>query len=237
MQIFQTEKTLVEKIIQIEGINITFTRKSKSKFIRLRIEKKTGTPIVSMPFFCPLDTAKTFAIAHIVWIKKHIESKPRQILFKDKDCISLLGQQVTICHRPSDRSGVRQEQAFLFVSGKVEHLHRRVTDFIKQQVKDYATIHAKSLALKQHKKIFAISVKDTTSRWGSCSTSVRLSFCWRLGLAPLFVLDYVIAHEVGHLTQMNHSWLFWQNVAQIAPESKKAEKWLKNHSKDLNQYR
>ena len=79
-------------------------------------------------------------------------------------------------------------------------------------------------------------MRDTASRWGSCSTARALSFSWRLILAPAFVMDYVVAHEVAHLREMNHSPRFWVHVKSLVPELNTAQAWLRTNGRDLQRY-
>jgi predicted metal-dependent hydrolase len=81
-----------------------------------------------------------------------------------------------------------------------------------------------------------VGVRDTQSRWGSCSARGNLSFCWRLILAPESVLDYVVAHEVAHLVEMNHSPRFWRLVDTLCPDSAAPRAWLKEHRAELLSY-
>jgi predicted metal-dependent hydrolase len=79
-------------------------------------------------------------------------------------------------------------------------------------------------------------VRDTTSRWGSCSATGALSFSWRLILAPPFILDYLAAHEVGHLKELNHSHRFWRVVYELCARTDEAERWLKRHGSELHRF-
>jgi predicted metal-dependent hydrolase len=81
-----------------------------------------------------------------------------------------------------------------------------------------------------------IAIRDQASRWGSCSSTGALSFSWRLILAPPFVLDYLAAHEVAHLVEMNHSRRFWRLVLQICPDAHRAKTWLDAHGADLHRH-
>ena len=81
-----------------------------------------------------------------------------------------------------------------------------------------------------------VSIRDQSSRWGSCSTTGVLSYSWRLILAPPFVLDYLAAHEVAHLVEMNHSRAFWRLVERICPDVARAKAWLDAHGADLHRY-
>ena len=79
-------------------------------------------------------------------------------------------------------------------------------------------------------------MRDTKSRWGSCSAAGSLSFSWRLIMAPEPVLDYVVAHEVAHLIEMNHSARFWKLVRTLVPDPAAQRAWLKRHRAELLSY-
>lgn len=78
-----------------------------------------------------------------------------------------------------------------------------------------------------------ITIRDQKTRWGSCSARGTLSFNWRLMLAPPAILDYVVVHELCHLTHMDHSPAFWQAVEEVCPDYRTARKWLKDHGQEL----
>jgi predicted metal-dependent hydrolase len=126
--------------------------------------------------------------------------------------------------------------AFLCVAGGALHVARRVTDFLKREAKrDLAAAtrrHAAALGVA----IERIGVRDTATRWGSCSADGALSYSWRLVLAPAFVLDYLAAHEVAHRRELNHSARFWRLVDQLVPDRRRAEAWLKAHGNSLHRY-
>jgi predicted metal-dependent hydrolase len=122
------------------------------------------------------------------------------------------------------------------VAGDLSHVPRRVADFLKREARrdlDAAVArHCKALGLAARR----ITLRDTTSRWGSCSTTGALNFSWRLILAPPFVLDYLAAHEVAHLAHMNHSAMFWRVTRRLFPETDRAEAWLKAHGSGLHRF-
>jgi predicted metal-dependent hydrolase len=122
------------------------------------------------------------------------------------------------------------------VAGERPHVPRRVADFLKREARqdiEAAVIrHARAIKAKPRN----IAVRDTVSRWGSCSSGGRLSFSWRLILAPSFVLDYLAAHEVVHLVHLNHSARFWSLLRRICPETDRAEAWLKTHGPGLHRF-
>ena len=95
-----------------------------------------------------------------------------------------------------------------------------------------ATYYAQALGVRVRR----LSIRDQSSRWGSCTSAGSLSFSWRLILAPPYVLDYLAAHEVAHLVEMNHSPRFWRVVAKVCDHVERAKTWLDTHGNDLHRY-
>ncbi len=219
------------KEIKYENFVVFFERKRGSS-LRLKIDRN-GRIKLTAPFLCSEKRAKTFLEEHLDWIceKMSQRSAPRQ--FKPGDCVVLLGKNLQIVSLPNAKRGVFVEGERLFVSGDPVFLHRRVCDFIKKVF--YAHIQERALfyASQINEKPTQISLKNTVSRWGSCSSAKRLNFCWKLALAPLFVSDYIAAHEVAHLKQMNHGPAFWALVAALKVERAEAEIWLRRHGNEL----
>ena len=116
------------------------------------------------------------------------------------------------------------------------HLPRRVRDYLKREAKRDLEAASRLAAQGLGIKIGRVSVRDQSSRWGSCSSTGVLSYSWRLILAPPFVLDYLAAHEVAHLVELNHSRRFWRLVDGICPHMRRAKAWLDAHGSDLHRY-
>ncbi len=107
---------------------------------------------------------------------------------------------------------VRREGGTLIVAGRPEHLGRRLTDWLKAEARREFAVRARAKAEILGRRVGRVTVRDTRSRWGSCSANGNLSFCWRMVMAPAFVVDYVVAHEVAHLKVRDHSPRFWKTV-------------------------
>jgi len=128
------------------------------------------------------------------------------------------------------------ESGAIWVSGQAAHAPRRVLDFLKTEARKTFELRVLHHAGKLGVKPSRITVRDTASRWGSCSSARSLSFSWRLILAPDFVLDYVVAHEVAHLKEMNHSPRFWAHVKSLVGDRNAAQDWLRTHGRELQRY-
>ncbi len=126
--------------------------------------------------------------------------------------------------------------SMLCVAGSPEYAVRRLVDWLKNEAKKdlFFRVHHHASNVGIYPK--RISIRDQSTRWGSCSGNGNLSFSWRLIFAPSFVLDYVAAHEVAHLKEMNHGPRFWRVVRDTMPEMHKARFWLKKHGSELHRF-
>ncbi|MGN0919650.1 MAG: M48 family metallopeptidase [Alphaproteobacteria bacterium] len=207
---------------------ITIKRVKGARSMRLKIGKNEQ-PILTLPYWIPQKMGLIWAQKQQEWIQKNTFI-PKH--FHSGQRILFLGQDVLIQHAEKHLQ-THIEEGVLWVAGEEVFLPRRVADFIKKEFLIYLfpLIREKEqiLGLK-HKKVM---VRDTSSRWGSCSSNGVLSFCWRLAMAPEFVIDYLVAHEVAHLKHMDHSRQFWKTVAQLSPHTYQAKKWLKENGRDL----
>ncbi len=174
------------------------------------------------------------------WIAEQLKDMPCRIAFTDGATIPLGGIDHVVRFVPGRRGGVWCEDNQIFVTGRVEHGARRLKDWLKTHAKAVIGPAARTMATELDRKVAAIGIRDTRSRWGSCTATGRLAFSWRLVLAPKNVLTYVIAHEVAHLKHMHHGPAFWRTVDSLLVESKVdaalARDWLRTHGAALHRY-
>jgi len=238
--------------LEIDGLNVSVVlrRNAQARRFILKIGARNREVVLTMPSNGSEAQAMEFAVSQAHWIKSRITAQSDIIDFVDGVEIPLRDVMHTIDHRPGERGTVwklpgngqgmidAEEGALpvICVAGDARHLARRLRDWLKKQarqdLKQSVEIHSQQLGLRPKN----ITIRDQTTRWGSCSSSGALSFSWRLILAPPYVLDYVAAHEVAHLQEMNHSPRFWKLVEQRLPDYKHAQKWLKNSGASLHVY-
>ncbi len=223
------------KKIHIEEFEIIFLKRVNQKSIRLRINKQHQV-ILSAPFFCTQSKALSFAQENIDWLRKNYQKQKELQTFQANQKITLMGKEYIIIHTEKQKRGVYTEENYLYVSGELPFLHRRVRDYAKRQLLQYITKRATEMAAQINQKPAKITLRDTTSRWGSCSSNKNLSFCWKIVLAPTFVIDYLIAHEVSHLKEMNHGPEFWKTVALFNTKQADAQIWLRRHGQELQSW-
>lgn len=217
-------------------IPLEIRRHARARRITLRISADgTGVKLV-LPERVSLSEGLAFAERNRGWILKRLSNQPARVIFCDGAEIPLLGETRTIRHAPAARRGVWREEDTIWVSGFTEHLPRRVTDFLKAEARREITTRARTKAQSQGLRFARISLRDTKSRWGSCSSSGNLNFSWRLIFAPEAVLDYVVAHEVAHLREMNHGPAFWNLTRQMTEDVGWAKAWLSRNGNSLLRY-
>lgn len=223
-------------IEQEVGFPLKVIKSSRAKKLTLRIDSKEHIPVLSIPKYCSQKKAIEFVLIHKSWIDDSLQKLPQSKPFENGDTISLFGHNIIITHAPERRLGAIIEDNKLLVSGNIEFIHRRVKDFIKRKAKNEFYKRSSKYAKKLGQNINDVTIKDTKSRWGSCSSLQNLNYNWRIALAPDFVINYLMAHEVSHLQHPDHSAAFWNCVADLYPDCEAGEHWLKTHGKDLYLY-
>ncbi|WP_210496231.1 M48 family metallopeptidase [Microvirga antarctica] len=229
--------------VQHEGatLKVALKRRPTATRITLRVSNASGEAVLTIPDRTPVDTAQRFADSHGGWIATRLAKLPARVRFEAGAVVPLRGVPHRIVHWSSIR-GITQATKgsdgapILAVAGDPQHVARRVQDFLEAEAKrdlsESVKRHTGTLGIPAKR----ITVRDTKSRWGSCSSTGALNFSWRLILAPPFVLDYLAAHEVAHLSEMNHSARFWKLTRKLCPRTEEAERWLKNHGTALHRF-
>ena len=218
---------------------VTLRRHRQARRYTLRIQQATRSVVLTMPPRGSVREATAFAQRNGGWIAARLKRLPQDSPFAEGHEVPLRGVMHTIAHRPTARGTVwveAGEPPLLCVAGRPEHLARRLRDFLKREAKRDLEAASRRYADALSVKIKRIVVRDQTSRWGSCTADGTLSYSWRLILAPPHVLDYLAAHEVAHLIEMNHSARFWRVVTRICPDWERAKGWLTAHGNGLHRY-
>jgi hypothetical protein len=233
-----------------QTINIVFDRSiylvrmrrhRQARRYTLRIQAATREVVLTIPPRGTLKEARDFAQKHGGWIAARLGRLPKAAPFAPGVVVPLRGEPHRIVHRRGCRGTVWTEmddhgERLLCVAGKGPHIDRRIGDFLRREAKRDLEAASARFANEIGVTIKRVAVRDQSSRWGSCSTTGVLSYSWRLILAPTHVLNYLAAHEVAHLVEMNHSARFWRLVQRMCPSHERAKSWLDVHGTDLHRY-
>ncbi|OAS26217.1 M48 family metallopeptidase [Methylobacterium platani] len=220
---------------------VAVRRRSAARRITLRVSSATGEIVLTLPERIDLAAAQRFADSHGAWIAARVAKLPERVAFVPGAVVPLRGVPHRILHWSTVSGATVATTApdgtpVIAVSCGLPHVGRRVRDFLEAEARRDLTAavarHAGALGRTPKR----LTVRDTRSRWGSCSAAGQLNFSWRLVMAPPAVLDYLAAHEVAHLAEMNHSDRFWRVVAGLYPDYDEPEAWLKRHGTELHRY-
>lgn len=218
------------------GFPIKIVKSTRAKRLTLRIDTQERLPILTIPSRCSARRAIDFVESHRDWIDEVLARIPEAKSFADGDKITFFGRELTICHAPAKRCGACEENGILYVSGRREFIHRRVKDYLKKQAQIRFYELSKQQADKLGCSLKDVTMKDTKSRWGSCSSLHNINYNWRISLAPDYVIAYMVAHEVSHLKHQDHSDKFWRCVSKLCPGYATGQAWLKTSGKELYRY-
>ncbi|MDE2135214.1 MAG: M48 family metallopeptidase [Alphaproteobacteria bacterium] len=224
------------ELLKIEGLAVEVSVKLNPRARRLivKVHPASGEVSVTAPSRRALDRALEFARGQSDWIARQLAHVPSRVTLAPGACIPFRGVDHLIARGEGARTWI--DAGIIRVGGRAEHAPRRLLDFLKRQARQTLEARAIDLAGKLDARPRRITVRDTASRWGSCSSTRSLSFSWRLILAPSFVLDYVVAHEVAHLREMNHGPRFWRLVRELVGDVKRPQAWLRQHGSSLHRY-
>jgi predicted metal-dependent hydrolase len=204
--------------------------------LTLRVDAARDVVQVIVPRGVGEAEAARFVARHADWVRARLAAMPPRRAFEPGVHVPVLGVDHEIRHDPAHRGGTRRRDGAIVVGGQPEFLARRVRDFLAAEARAELGARSREKAAQLGAKVAAVTVRDTRSRWGSCATGGRLSYSWRLILAPEWVLDYVVAHEVCHLREMNHSVRFWRLVSTLVADVEAPRAWLKENGSRLLRY-
>lgn len=231
----------IELRLEDEIVRVAVRRHPSARRLTLRVRTATRDVALTAPPNVPLPAASAFVERHRAWIAARLVRLPESVPFVDGAMVPVRGEPHRIVHREGARGTCWTERGddgapLLCVAGAAPHMARRVRDFLKREARTdlLAAVERHAAALKV--TVGPVTLRDTSSRWGSCAADGSLSFSWRLILAPAFVLDYLAAHEVAHRLEMNHGPRYWANVERIFPARRAAEAWLRTNGAGLHRY-
>ena len=236
-----SEPSVVQVVFDQAIYLIRMRRHRQARRYTLRIDAASREVVLTMPPRGSVKEAKEFAQKHGGWIAARLKRLPEATPFAHDTEVPLRGVPHRIVHRRGERGTVWTEtdehgKRALVRRRRGPHVNRRIGDFLKRRRSTTSRRRAGATRRRSAFRSSAYRVRDQSSRWGSCSNTGVLSFSWRLILAPPYVLDYLAAHEVSHLVELNHSPRFWRLVGRLYPDVERAKVWLDVNGTDLHRY-
>jgi predicted metal-dependent hydrolase len=219
------------------GVPLSIRVNPRARRLLLRVDAASRRVELVLPSGVTAEHGLKFLAAQRGWIAARLEALPAAVPFAEGAIVPVLGVPHCI-RRTSDPAAppIAIVDGEIRVRGDPTHLARRVKDHLVRLARQELSRRARLCATRIGKPIARVGVRDTKSRWGSCSAKGALSFSWRLVLMPEAVMDYVVAHEVAHLAEMNHGPRFWRLVRSLIPDCAVPRAWLKRHRSRLFSY-
>lgn len=219
-----------------DELDITLRRSAQARRLSLRVSGLDGQVTLTLPARVPVAEGLAFARSRADWIAAAVARVPQTRAVSLGGVVPLEGVMLRLLPGPS-RGAVQVTPAGLVVPGDPATAGARVAAFLKTVARERLVAASDAHAGALGRRYSAVTLRDTRSRWGSCTAAGGLMYNWRLVMAPPEVLDYVAAHEVAHLAEMNHSPRFWAVVRRLMPGYEGPRGWLRAHGSGLHAYR
>jgi len=216
-------------------IKVALKRSARARRISLRVSRLDGRVTLSLPLRVADRAARDFLNEKEGWIRKHLAQQPDFVTVGLGGEVGYEGRTLTVVAGAGRVARVEADQ--MIVPERQGFSAVRIETFLKHEARVRLRAASDMFSDRLGRPYGRLTLRDTRSRWGSCSAEGNLMYSWRLIMAPPEVLTYVAAHEVAHLVEMNHSPAFWAVVARLFPEHDAPRRWLRQNGGQLHRYR
>ena len=233
---YSIDEEKIENLQKSLGFKLSVKRLRKAKRITLRVCPFNGELRITIPQHSNIDAMVDFIGTNMVWIKSQMRKKIPLVRITNGTSVPIFGYERKILAKKNCLTNFYFTRTSLIIPETTLPFNDQISSVIYQIATQYFTEISLEYAEKLNVTFDKISIKDTKSRWGSCSSDKKLMFSWRLIMAPKKVSSYVAAHEIAHLKHMNHSKNYWKVVNFLSPDYKVHRNWLHIHGKHLHRY-
>ncbi len=230
--LWEKEKMAIERLVQVK-------RSKRARRVALRLDAKEGVMNLVVPSHMKIDSALKFAKIHEEWVKETLASLPPGVPFEDGTVLPILGQKrrISVIYDENAKgTEIQLLKTVLQVRTNLIDPSPRIRRFLKSLAKQTLTEMTEKKVKRLGVSGVSVAVRETKSRWGSCSEDSNISYSWRLIFAPLVAIDYVVAHEVAHLKHLDHSDDFWRVCRRLSKDYFEGQYWMRNHGNILLRY-
>ncbi|MEC7963576.1 MAG: M48 family metallopeptidase [Pseudomonadota bacterium] len=216
-------------------VEVHLRRSAQARRLSLRVSGLDAKVTLTLPNGVAERQGLAFAAEKAEWLRRQIASRPEVVDVGIGCELPIYGLPHQVLAGQGRRIVVRDQQ--ILVPGNAETAGRRLAAFLKALAREQLAAASDRYAADLKRPYSRHSLRDTRSRWGSCSSAGVLMYSWRLVMAPMEVLEYVAAHEVAHLRHMDHSAAFWRQVEELYGDYSAARGWLRENGSELHRYR
>jgi predicted metal-dependent hydrolase len=221
-------------------VMLKLRRSERARRLTLRVDPLSFAIELVLPRRASLAEALRFAARQSEWIEHRLSKLPPRVTLRDGAALPLLGVPHRLRHLPNARRSVERVlmadggAELTIGGGEAAHVPRRAKDWQRREAQRVIAPLVQEKAARIDKRVTRLSIRDSRTRWGSCSASGSLSFSWRLVLTPPQIVDYLAALEVAHLAELNHSARFWRRCAELAAfDVASSRAWLRRHGEAI----
>lgn len=226
-----------EHVVAGRTLPLRIVENDRARRLTLRIDAGGQGLRITVPPGLRRGEVDKFLQRHQGWLEQRLAKVPDRPQVRPGIKLPLYGVPHMIVHEPGKRGtvsvGSDDNGPTLVIHGDRVHLPRRLTDYLKREARREIEALVEKHTAKVGRKAKAVRFKDTSSRWGSCTSDGNLSFSWRIMMAPRPVINYLVAHEVAHLKEMNHGPKFWKLCEELCPDTERCKAWLKKNGSAL----
>ncbi len=219
----------------LPDIPVVVRRSARARRISLRVSRLDGRVTLTLPTAVREREGIEFVLEKADWVRRQLATRPDQVRVGLGSEVLLEGRRLQVVAGQGRQ--VRVCGGSIAVPGEAERVGARVQGFLKEQARARLLAASDRYAARLGRRYARLTLRDTRSRWGSCSSRGALMYSWRLVMAPASVLEYVAGHEVAHLQEMNHGVRFWRLVEEIHGPYDAPRRWLRDHGEELHRYR
>ena len=212
---------------------VVWRRNARARRVSLRIDARATAVVVTLPTRAARAAGLRLLTDNAGWVGSKLAALPPKLVFADGAAVPIDGAPCRVRHVPEGQGGAWLQDGEIHVAGNPGFLARRVADLLRAEARRRLAALVREVAAETGWRPAKLAIRDTRSRWGSCTADGTVMFNWRLVMAPRSVQHYVVVHELAHLRQMNHSPQFWALVRAHAPAMEAAIAWLKRHGAGL----
>ncbi|SHG90447.1 hypothetical protein SAMN05444003_1487 [Cognatiyoonia sediminum] len=215
-------------------IAVNVKTSARARRLSLRVSRLDGAVSLTVPKYSSDREAMAFLQEREEWLRKHLGDVMPKASVQIGGSVMFGGVETPIVAAEVRRA--RFEDGVFYVPDDASQSGVRLKALLKLKARDALAVASDHYAAELGRRYTRISLRDTRSRWGSCSSQGVLMYSWRLIMAPVDVLNYVAAHEASHLVEMNHSAAFWETVAGLMPDYEVHRRWLRENGDSLHRY-
>jgi predicted metal-dependent hydrolase len=216
------------------AIEVRLRRDPRARRMVLRVAASGRGPTLTLPPGVPLTRARSFLRDHEDWLRRHLAAGPTRLPVGDGSVLPF-GDATLTLRAHAGRATLRAGGELL-LPGPPGRMGPRAAAWLREEARRACVAGVENHAARLGRPAGRVRLADPRARWGSCSASGDLMFSWRLVMAPAAVLDYVVAHEVAHLAELNHSPRFWAVVRRLLPDYDGPRDWLRRHGAGLHRH-